>query len=381
MATHILTVNETTFPIHLRYMFIGTGKNGSPHQTGALADIFSIREGDNIIFYVMQRGFFGIFKATGEVFYDYESYDGYHPQYLNDDLGGKTLTYRMKIEPNEVYENYISEWDMMENPENIKDNSIFNLQWSWIFKKLKGNRGCVSIDETEFELFQSNLAKNNNTIAKSGCYDYVNGKIKSLNTGVLYHEECTTKPPRSVERLNKIYREEDLRILFTAYANNHGVLNQVLKPHNNGNVNFIANEIACSFSERRMDLLFGTDQNNCILIELKNDFLFNENIYNQIQEYSRWISAYKDYTEIIPILILKSPRQVRPSRRGKYFKFLSENDKRENNFSPWYKAMIEKIENGKKELSNEGIRKTADLQVYLFETGSGNELIKFNQLF
>lgn len=31
-----------------------------------------------------------------------------------------------------------------------------------------------------------------------------------------------------------------------------------------------------------------------LLIELKNDFIFNDSIYNQLKEYSRWISSYKE---------------------------------------------------------------------------------------
>lgn len=82
MATHILTVTEKTFKAHLNYMFIGTGKNDSPHQPSALADILGIRSGDNIIFYVMNVGF-GIFKAVNNVFYEY---DANNPQYLGKRL-------------------------------------------------------------------------------------------------------------------------------------------------------------------------------------------------------------------------------------------------------------------------------------------------------
>lgn len=129
MATHILTVDRTTFKVHLNYMFLGTGKDGAAHQTGAQIDILGIRPGDNIIFYVMNCGFFGIFKALGNVFYDFDSHEDQHPQYLHEALGSrKTLTYRMAIEPYEVYEDSLSEWNMMENPSLIKDQSIFNLQ-------------------------------------------------------------------------------------------------------------------------------------------------------------------------------------------------------------------------------------------------------------
>ncbi|WP_081209742.1 EVE domain-containing protein [Salegentibacter sediminis] len=381
MATHILTVDEITIKPHLNYMFIGTGKNGAPHQGGALADILSIREDDNIIFYVMKRGFFGIFKAVGEVFYDYNCYDGHHPQYLGNSLGTKTLTYRMRIRPKEVYKNYISEWDMMENPLKILNHSIFNMQWSWIFKKLKGNRGCISIDDKEFSLFKAGLIENNILLENANNFSYSDGKISVLNDNNAYDLNCTTEMPRSDLRLNKIYKEEDLRILFTAKANNHGILNEVLKPEINGNVNFIANEIACSFSERRMDLLFGTDHQKCILIELKNKFVYNESIYNQIKEYARWISAYKSqYKNIIPILILKAPPEVPKNNRGKYFQFLTKEKSRKGILSPWYLTMKNKFKKEQERLLKEGIPNLEKLEVYSFSIDENHVLTKITQL-
>lgn len=226
MATHILTVDETTFKTHLEFMFIGTGKNDSAHQSGALADILSIRENDEIIFYVMKKGFFGIFKAVGDVFYDYSSYEEFHPQYLDHLLGGKTLTYRMEIQPKEVYQKFISEWDMMENPAKIPNHSIFNMQWSWIFKKLKGNRGCISIDSYEYELFKNSLVENNNLLPRDvKKYTYRESEIHVLDDNLIYEEECKKTPPRDEERLNTIQTEVDLRILFTSRSNRNDLLN------------------------------------------------------------------------------------------------------------------------------------------------------------
>jgi len=381
MATHILTVTETTFKIHLKYMFIGTGRNGYSHQNGALADILSIRENDNIIFYVMNVGFFGIFKAVGSVFYDYNSYQNHHPQYLNDYLDNKTLTYRMKIEALEVYQDPISEWDMMENPNNIQNQSIYNMQWSWIFKKLNAARGCLSLDNHEFTLFKNILIANNQRLNNGLNYNYTNRLISLLNDGTVYDTSCTTCSPRTDDVINKIDKEEDLRILFTAQSGNHNTLNQVLQPNNNGNINLISNEILCSFSERKMDLLFGTDQNKCLLIELKNEFIFNTGIYNQIKEYSRWISAYKiNYINIIPILIIKEAR-ILPKRRGsKYFKYLSRTNRNNNVVSYWYQSILNEISQAKINLQNENIDRVDDLQVYIFNTDENNTLVSFESI-
>lgn len=383
MALHILTVDEITFKTHLEYMFIGTGKNGVSHQTGALADILSIRDNDEIIFYVMKKGFFGIFKAIGNVFYDYNSYSNHSPQYLNTHLGGKTLTYRMCIEGFQVYQNCISEWDMMENPDNIQNQSIFNMQWSWIFKKLSGNRGCLSIDNNEADLLKTILCQNNTLLGNVNNYLYDNGQIQILNNNSQYDPSCKNILPRTNTRLNKIYREEDLRILFTAKANNHNILDQVLKPQINGDITLISNEISCSFSERRMDLLFATTQAKCLLIELKNEFIFNDSIYNQIKEYARWISAYKpQYEHIKPILVIKEatilPQTVR--RNNRKFKYLTPQDQINNHFSPWYQEILDDINNASIALTNENIPNLEALEVYTFELDQNTRLQHFNQI-
>lgn len=199
----------------------------------------------------------------------------------------------MKIQSNEVYKNPISEWDMMENPDNIEQHSILNMQWSWIFKKLNASRGCLAIDNYEFELFQKMLSLENSQLINVNNYDYLDEKIVQLGNNLNYNNQKTNVAPRDSIRILQIKREEDLRILFTAQSGLNPILDIVLNTRKNGKINFIANEVLCSFSERKMDLLFGTDNNKCLLIELKNEFVYNDKIYNQIKEYTRWVSSYK----------------------------------------------------------------------------------------
>lgn len=131
-----------------------------------------------------------------------------------------------------------------------------------------------------------------------------------------------------------------------------------------------------------MDLLFGTEQNRCLLIELKNTFIFSESIYNQIKEYARWISAYKArlYEEIIPILVLKAPRKVAPSKRGKKYKFLSKEDMEKTIYSEWYDTMIEQLKIGRENLLKENIPSLQKLEVYLFETNEQQKLSSIYQV-
>lgn len=379
MATHILTVTEKTFKVHLNYMFIGTGKNGSPHQPSALADILGIRDNDNIVFYVMNIGFFGMFEAVGNVFYEY---DANNQQYLGEEIGDKTLTYRMKIKPIEVYELPISEWDMMENPNNIEQQNIFNMQWSWIFKKLNASRGCLAIDNHECKLFKGMLPMNNNKLTYVNNYDYTNGKITQLNDSLKnYNNSKMVVNPRSDSRISQIKKEEDLRILFTAKSGLNAILDTVLQPTKNGLINFIANEVLCSFSERKMDLLLGTDKEKCLLIELKNEFIFNSSIYNQIMEYARWVSSYKKhYKDIVPILVLKEARDIASKKGCRYFKYLSKEDKLNDKKSDWYQQIMDTLYRAKQDLKLEGICNLSELQVYTFNIDNEKRLIGFNKI-
>ena len=368
MATHIFTVNEKTFKIHLNYMFAGTGKDGSAHQSGALADISGIRKGDNVCFYVMNKGFFGFFKVKDSPFYE-----GVENQYLHEELG-KNLTYRVLIEPYKVFEKAKSEWDVMENPDFIKDHSIYNMQWGWIFKKLNANRGCLSIDSYESMLLENIIEQENRILENVSNYNYEDGIIKRNEKKI--YEGITNRKIRNFPTIIKI--EEDLRILFTSEGNNNDLLNIVLEPQQNGKINFISNEVICSFSERKLDLVLGTEKQFCLLIELKNKFVFDKSIYNQLKEYSRWISAYKmHYEKIIPILIIREANILPIKKRGKYFKYLSFQDKDLGILSDWYQNLSEEIKQAKLQLKAENISKLDNLKVYIFETDTDNKLVNF----
>jgi len=380
-TTHIFTVNPTTFNVHLNYMFAGTGKDGQAHQTGALADILGIRSEDNIIFYVTGWGFYGFFKPkNNDAIVFYESNKG---QYLDKELGGKTLTYRLFIEESKlgVYESGVSEWDAIENPKYIKNSSIFKMQWSWIFKKLNANRGCTAITNDEFELLKGIIIHNKNKkLPPRDNYKFEDGGI-SISKEKFKYSGKTDILPRIEEELETINREEDLRILFTVRSGVDDLLNKVLRPKNYGLINFISNESICSFGEKKIDLIFFTKKEKCLLIELKNDFVCDEKIIGQIIGYARWISAYKrDLKEIVPILIVREPLELAPSKGCKYYKYLSKNDLKNNAPSEWYKSVIKNIQAAKVSTQKYKIKKMSGLRVYSFNTNQDNIFQGFDEL-
>lgn len=167
MTTHVFIVDEDTFPIHLKYMFAGTGfkdndinldnpeevdLNPTIEKTiiGLLSDIKRVRIGDKVIFYLTQTAkregkFFGIFKIKNHeplVFHENEG------RYLFDSLN-KKLIFRTLIEPMEVYPVGVTEWEALDNIKGIEKPK--DLIWSLIYRKLKGNRGCTPITNEEAE--------------------------------------------------------------------------------------------------------------------------------------------------------------------------------------------------------------------------------------
>ncbi|MGD0785744.1 MAG: hypothetical protein ABR969_08005 [Sedimentisphaerales bacterium] len=381
-ATHILTVNAQTFNVHLNYMFAGTGKDNAEHQGGALADILAIRPKDNVVFYVIGYGFYGLFKVKHKnnplVFYEHPS-----GQYLDSELGGKTLTYRFFIEPNPcgVYENGVNEWDAIENPERILDKKIYNMQWSWIFKKLKAKRGCVSIPEEEYQLLKQIITVNNEMLPVSNQYQFANGIISPCQKSHQYRGD-TNQPPQLHNTPNTIKTEEDLRIFFCNNAGRDRILDEILRPNVYGVIKFIANEATCSFGEKRIDLLFTTKENRCLLLELKNNFEFKKkNLLAQLSGYARWVSSYKKHLpEIIPLLILREPK-LYPNRRGcKKFQYLSRQDFEQKTISPWFEKKRKDLVGLKHDLNELRISKLAHLQVAFFQTDDNNKLSDFRFL-
>jgi hypothetical protein len=165
--THVFIVDKNTFKYHLEYLFAGTGAkdyvldfNNSPTSNlnptrenlliSMIADLNRVRKGDYIIFYLQQSRevgegkFYGIFKAKSEGFLDNNNDD----QFLKKELQ-KSLTFRILLEPYEVYAKGVTEWEALDEIKNIQSPN--QMLWSLIYRKLKGNRGntMITIYETE----------------------------------------------------------------------------------------------------------------------------------------------------------------------------------------------------------------------------------------
>ncbi len=142
MRTHVFIVNDDTFPSHLQYLFAGTGAKDKDEDISLLSDIKRIRPGDLVLFYIeatskVKGGFYGIFKVANytPLVFHVTKQDGFQPNL------GKKLIYRTLLEPYEVYPKGVPEWEALDK----LPVYATEIQWSLIYRKLKGKRGCTPL--------------------------------------------------------------------------------------------------------------------------------------------------------------------------------------------------------------------------------------------
>jgi hypothetical protein len=192
MATYVFIVTKETFPIHLKYMFAGTGAGEDGHEiVGMIEDISGCRAGDKVIFYLTQHDdedgkFFGVFEIKSEKPFWQE--EGNYPDEIKDK---KKLTNRVLISPSEVYSKGVTEWDALDNLDKLekgKESQVNELIWSLIYRKLEGKRGCTPIFDYEFKQLLRLLKKENNNTHLNNVknYNFEDEQIKELDNDILY---------------------------------------------------------------------------------------------------------------------------------------------------------------------------------------------------
>jgi len=347
MTTHVFIVDARTFKIHLEYLFAGTGAkenvidfNNSAstilhHKVeeilaGMIADASRIRSGDQILFYLQQDSryngkFFGVFQACNNwSFLDNYEESGRN-QYLFRELG-KSLTFRALIQPLVVYAEGITEWEALDD---IRSTiHPYQMLWSLIYRKLKGNRGNTMITLYEAEkLVQLIKNKNNQTAInlnnKTLSFDNDNLRIIALEgeqNNYAGRIEAIDVLPRLIAKYNARKAFEPLLQAYIVKALGTGI-NDSLDTSiilENSVIEWIGNEVSCGVGMQSIDVLLATVLNDChrlCPIELK---AVKADVVNlkQIQRYIDWIEQYyvpNSVSNIQPILIAKKfPNKLSP---------------------------------------------------------------------
>ena len=352
MTTHVFIVDKTTFKLHLEYLFAGTGAKDnkidfnnnastSLHATtenmlvGMIADGGRVRQGDQIIFYLQQDfsekifegKFFGIFKAKHNwSFLDNND----RQQYLKNELG-KSLTFRIIIEPYKVYAEGVTEWEALDEIKNM--TSPNQMLWSLIYRKLKGNRGNTMITIYEAErLTQLIRNKNNRTELnyenKALSFDSNAQKIipadRRPNSYAGRKEEINLLPRLIAKYQAGNSFEAHLQWYITKNLGEDKNKNLDEAILNGAEMEWLGNEVSCGVGMQRIYVMPSVIKNNqrvVIPIELKAVEADERNVI-QIQRYVDWIEQYyipNRQSDIQPVLIAK---KIEDKTTGNYRKLV-----------------------------------------------------------
>jgi predicted RNA-binding protein len=284
-----------------------------------IADSQRVRKGDFIIFYLQQKyeegiyegKFYGIFKVKeAPSFLDNND----SRQYLRTGLE-KSLTFRILLEPYQVYPKGVTEWEALDEIKNIPSTN--QMIWSLIYRKLKGNRGNTMITIYESEsLFKLILDKNSGiTLPNNGfTFDSANQEIKSIAKAKEY-----TGRKESINILPRLIRKYEENKTFESHLQAYIVQN-VGRGTNTSldrslveddwEIEWLGNEVSCGVGMQRIDVmlsLINGRRYRCVPIELKAVEAESTVIY-QIKRYLDWIEQYylpNRSSEIKPVLIAK----------------------------------------------------------------------------
>jgi hypothetical protein len=335
---HIFVVDENTLKYHLEYMFAGTGaqnktseflisstETNTHHATernlvGMIADISRIKINDKIIFYVQgTTKFYGIFKAVSEGFFDENDSNNYLIDKLN-----KGLSYRVKIAPDEVYANGITEHQLLDMLHQKK--YPYQMCWSLIYRKLKGNRGCTMIFDYEYADILQKLRLANNEVSLTGdnfSYD----SNRQLIVPVKIHHTYQGKV-NSLDITNRMLFKANKKNAFEVHLQTYILQRFVKQPlhsiffslPDNDKI-WIGNEVSCGVGMQRIDLLTIQEDTDTVFIkaiELKCDVAQAYIIQKQIPWYLQWLSDYvaPNYNKkvvIVPCIIAKKGKSKNTS--------------------------------------------------------------------
>ena len=330
MNIHVFVVNQITFKQHLEYMFAGTGAKNrmilfleksdikfqpttERNLVGMIADISRIRPDDKIIFYLQATVnnpgmFFGIFKAKSAAFFD----ENDNKNYLSDELG-KGLSYRIEIEADTVYSYGITEHEYLDDL--TGKEAPYELCWSLIYRKLKGNRGCTMITPYEFEdLLCKIKKKNQDNQLKGAGFTFDEGEVRIITAKGTKQYNGRRKSldikPRLLYKAGKKNAFETHLQAYVMQKYDDGILKKLLLPLGNGSA-WVGNEVACGVGMQKIDTLIieqNDEEIHVKVVELKDEEPYEYILSHQLRWYLQWVSQY-----IVPNLLkYKKPVVIHP---------------------------------------------------------------------
>ncbi len=262
----------------------------------------------------------------------------------------KSLTFRVKIKPYQVYPEGVTEWKALDDIQKIV--SPKQMLWSLIYRKLKGGRGCTPITLYESKSLWDLIRKNNKEPLKlrgypDSCrltFEKDTERIEKKNIplpGYSGRSQRLNVLPRLIQKDDNgdVY-ESHLQAYIVSILGKgiNNILDEILL-ENNKNLVWLGNEVACGVGMRKMDILYTMTQDDQYFhypVELKSDYPSTDNVW-QLQRYIDWLRQYYITNipgNIIPILITYKIPNNKISR-SKVYKYESD-----GNMSAFYSSII-----------------------------------------
>jgi len=343
-TTHVFIVDANTFKYHLEYMFAGTGAKDkiidfnnisrtSLHSktesnlVGMIADLNRIRIGDNILFYLQQNfnqgikegKFYGIFKAKERTgFLDNNDSN----QFLKTELK-KSLTFRIFIEPSDVYCEGVTEWEALDEISNIQAPN--QMLWSLIYRKLKGNRGNTMITIYEFERLKQLIRNKNQKITLQGNNFTFNIQTQKIDASQQNNQYIGRQT--NINILPRLINKYSKGLQFETHLQAHILQNiENISIFQNEDIEWIGNEVSCGVGMQRIDIMLSVVKNDnkvCMPIELKSTEAYLE-ITKQVQRYIDWLKQYylpNRPSDLEPMII---SRQIQNKTTQNYLDLINE---------------------------------------------------------
>lgn len=296
MRAHVFIVNDGTFPSHLQYLFAGTGAKERDAEVSLLSDIKRVRPGDFVLFYIeattkVKGGFYGIYKVGEQnpIVFHTTGLDALRPNLE------KKLIYRTLLEPHEVYAEGVPEWEALDK----LPVYATELQWSLIYRKLKGKRGCTPLLPWEAQRLMDMIRNKNlgNPIANAnftGGFDWDTTGRRIVVTGSRqaypYTRNFNFNVLRDICDLQSHRRayEAFLQLYFTENIGHDVNLNPIV----GNNLVWFGNEVACGVGMQKIDILTicqDAERRTYRAIELKDEPV-DPNVVDQLEYYVNWAS-------------------------------------------------------------------------------------------
>lgn len=243
-------------------------------------------------------------------------------QYLLKELQ-KSLTFRILIEPNDVYSDGITEWEALDEISNIQSPN--QMLWSLIYRKLKGNRGNTMITIYEFEKLKQLIRNKNQRTTLQG-----NGFTFNVQTQKIEPRQQTNQyigTQTNIDILPRLINKYSRGLQFETHLQAYILQNlRNITLFQNEVFEWIGNEVSCGVGMQRIDIMLSVLRNDnkvCMPIELKSTEAYLE-ITKQVQRYIDWLKQYylpNRPSDLEPIII---SRQIQNKTTQNYLALVQE---------------------------------------------------------